>query len=61
MKYEMDENNHQDWLNKCPWYNIDINLRFHGGLFEDFITHSRTDRYNLMWYLVAHYKNLPDY
>ena len=20
MKYEMDENNHQDWFNKGPWY-----------------------------------------
>ena len=39
MKYEMDENNHQDWLNKVPWYNTDICLRLHGSLFEDFITH----------------------
>ena len=20
LKYEIDENNHQDWLNKSPWY-----------------------------------------
>ena len=21
MKYEIDESNHRDWLNKYPWYN----------------------------------------
>ena len=54
MKYEIDESNHQDWLNKSPWYNTDICSRFHGSLFVYFITHARTDRYNLMCYLVAH-------
>ena len=29
MNYEMDENNHQDWLNKGPWYNISICLKLH--------------------------------
>ena len=24
MKYEKDENDHQDWLNKGPWYNTVI-------------------------------------
>ena len=24
MKYEIDESHHQDWFNKCPWYNIAI-------------------------------------
>ena len=24
MKYEIDEINHQDWLNKGPWYNTAI-------------------------------------
>ena len=24
MNYEMDKNNHQDWLNKGPWYNTFI-------------------------------------
>ena len=52
----MDKNNHQDWLNKGPWYNTSICLKFHGSRFEDFITQSITDRYNLMCSLVAHDK-----
>ena len=48
MKYDMEENNHQDWLNKGPWYNTYIYLNFHGSRFEDFITQARTDRYNIM-------------
>ena len=50
----MDENNHQYWLNKGPWYNTSICLKLHGSRFEDFITRSRTDRYNLMCSLVAY-------
>ena len=61
MKYEVDKINHQDWLNKGPWYSTDICSRLHGSLFEDFITHARTDRYNIMCSLVAHDKKLPDY
>ena len=61
MKYDMDENNHQDWLNKGPWYNTYIYLKFRGSRFEDFITQARTDRYNLICYLVAHDKMQPDY
>ena len=41
IKYEMDKNNHQDWLNKGPWYNAAICLRLYGSRFEDFITHAR--------------------
>ena len=52
MKYEIDKHNHQDWLNKGPWYNKSICSRFHGSLFEEFITHARTDTYNLMCSLV---------
>ena len=26
MEYEMNETNHQDWLNKGPWYNTPIFL-----------------------------------
>ena len=26
MKHEIDENNHQDWLNKGTWYNTSICL-----------------------------------
>ena len=61
MKYEIDENNHQDWLNKGPWYNTSICLKFHGSMFEGFITHARTDRYNFMCSLVAHYEIQPAY
>ena len=61
MKYEMDENNHQDWLNKGTWYNIDICLRLHGSMFADFLTHARTYRYNLICSLVAHDKIQPYY
>ena len=61
IKYEIDESNHQDWLNKGHWYNTDICSSLHISLFEDFITHARTDRYNLMCYLVAHDKKLPAY
>ena len=61
MKYEMDKNNHQDWLDKDTWYNTSIFLKWHGSRFEDFITHAITDRYNLMFYLVAHYRMQLDY
>ena len=60
MKYEIDESNHQDWLNKGPLYNTAICSRLHGSLFEYFITHARTDRYNLMSSLVANDKKQPD-
>ena len=39
IKYEIDESNNQDWLNKGPWYNTGICSRLHGIMFEDFITH----------------------
>ena len=61
MKYEIGENNHQYWLNKGHWYNISICLNFHGSMFEYFITHARTDRYDLICYLVAHDKIQPAY
>ena len=48
-------------MNKFPWYNTDICSRLHGSLFEYFITHARTDRYNIMCSLVAHDKKLPAY
>ena len=59
MNYEIDKNDHHDWLNKGPWYNTYICLKLHGIMFEYFIAHSRTDRYNLMCYLVAHDKIKP--
>ena len=52
MKYEMDKNNIQDWLNKGSCHNTSICLKMNVSMFEDFITHARTDRYNIMCYLV---------
>ena len=54
INYEMDEKNHQDWLNKGPWYNTPICSKLHKSKLEDFITQARTDIYNLLCYLVAH-------
>ena len=54
MKYEIDESNHQYWLNKIPWYNTAIYSRLYGSLFEYFIKYAGTDRYNLMCSIVAH-------
>ena len=59
MKYEMEKINHPDLFNKGPWYNKSICLKLHGSMFEYFIKHARTDRYNLMCYLVAHDKIQP--
>ena len=61
IKYEIDGNNHQDWLNKSPWYNTSICLKLHGSIFEYFITHAITDRYNLMCSLAEHDKIQPNY
>ena len=61
MKYKIDENNHQDQLNNGPWYNTPIYLKLHGSTFEDFITHARTDIYNLVCSLVAHDKIQTNY
>ena len=57
----MDKNNNQYWLNTGPWYNKCICLKLHGSMFEDFITHVRTDRYNLRCSLVVHDKMQPYY
>ena len=59
MKYEIDEINNQDWLNKYPWYNTAICSSLHESLFGDFITHARTNRYKIMCSLVAHDKKQP--
>ena len=59
MKYEMDKNIHSDWLNKGRWYNTAICSRFHESLFEYFITHSRTNRHNILCCLAAHNKKQP--
>ena len=54
--YEMEESNHPDWLNKCPLYNTSIYSRLQGSMFEYFMTHAITNRYNLLCSLVAHDK-----
>ena len=54
MKYEIDESNHLDWLNKGPWYKTDICSKLHGKLFEDFIINARTERYSIMCSIVGH-------
>ena len=52
----MDKFNHNDWLDKGPCYNTGIYSRLYGSPFEDFITHARTDRYNLLCSLVINDK-----
>ena len=61
MLYEKEKINHPGWFNKCPWYNTAICSRLHGSLFDDFITHARTDRHNTLYFLVAHYKRQHAY
>ena len=61
MEYELNETNHQDWLNKGPWYNTSICYKLHGSRSEDFVTQAITDRYNLMCSLVAHDRLQLDY
>ena len=58
MLYEIDKSDNPNWLNKGPCYNTDICSKFHGEMFEYFITHERTDRYHIMCYLVAHDKTI---
>ena len=61
MKYEIDESNHQDWLNTGTWYNTSICSRLNWSLFAYFITHARTDRYDLICSLFAHDIKQPYY
>ena len=61
MFYVINKINPPGWLNKGPWYNTDICSNLHGKLFEYFITHAKTDIYNLMCYVVAHDKKQPSY
>ena len=48
-------------MNKGTWHNTDIYSKFTGILFEDFITHARTDRGNIMCSIVEHDKKQPAY
>ena len=61
MKYDTKINNHNNWLNKGPYYNTDIYYKLHGTAFEDYIRNDRTNRYNIMCYITAHDKLLPTY
>ena len=62
MDYDKFTNsNHLDWFDTGQWYNKNICSKLHGIKFEDFITQSRTDRYNIMCSLVAHYRLQNDY
>ena len=58
-KQEMDYDNFTDsknlsWFDTVPWHNKNICSKLYGTTFEGFITRYRTDRYNVMCYLVAH-------
>ena len=48
-------------MNKGTWHNTDIYSKFTGILFEDFITHARKDRGNIMCSIVEHDKKQPAY
>ena len=61
MKYEIEESNNQDWMNKGPWYNTYIMFKVAWKSVWIFLTHKITGSYNLMCYLVADYKKLPAY
>ena len=60
MKYEIKENNPY-WLNKGPWYNTTTCSKYNGTAFEYFMTNSRKDRYNLIYYITAHDMKQPKY
>ena len=48
-------------MSKGPWYNTDIFSNLQRFFFEYFITHSRTDRYNILCYIIAHDKEQTSY
>ena len=43
--------------NNGPWYNTMICSLSHGSLFEDYITTTKRDRYNLMCSIESHERN----
>ena len=59
IKYEIYESNHPVWFNKGPWHNIDMCSKLYGKMFEDFIAHAITDKYNLLCCIIAHDKSSP--
>ena len=42
------------WLDTGPWHNKNICSKLYRTTFEGFITQARTDRYNIICYLVSH-------
>ena len=42
------------WFDTGPWNKKYICSKLYGTTFEGFIAQARTDRYNIMWSLVAH-------
>ena len=42
------------WTISGPWYNTIVCLQFHASYFEDCVTTSRRDRYNLMCPIESH-------
>ena len=61
MLYEIYKLKYTDWLNKGPLYNTYICSKLHRKLFEYFITHVITDRYNLICSVVEHDKKQSSY
>ena len=61
MLYEIEENNHPDWFNKVPWYTTSICSKLYDKVFEDFIKNTKTNRYILMYSIIAHDKQQPTY
>ena len=48
MKYDIEKNNHPDWLNKGQWYNKAICSKQYVTVFKFSIRNDRTDRYNII-------------
>ena len=61
MKYDTEENNYPNWLNKGPWYTTDVCSKCFGTNFEAFIRNDRTDIYNLICSITAHDKQQHTY
>ena len=62
MDYDKYTNrNHLDWFNTGTWYNKNICSKLHGIKFEDYITQTRIDQYDIMCSLVTHDRLQNDY
>ena len=45
------------WVIYGPGYNIMVCSQWHGSLFEDYVTTSKRDRYNIIFPIEAHERN----